>query len=458
MRASCGGTLLPPRKRGRASDTPATQRQRVVNIGASSSAWISTSRTACRMQVARHLVEREAVRRGERQDDVVLGRRRLQLEVELAAEALAQRQSPGAVDAAAVGRMHAPAACRRPRRRSARARSCPASAGAERRVSRRADSRRAAAAAAAAMPTLADQPAQRSRCRSDPAAAARRSAPRSRDTAADSSSLRPGASPSQNGMLGGMAVGVLDAHDAALDAQDAVGRVAELEDVARQALDREVLVHRADDLVLGLQQHLVVGIVGDGAAGGERGQPGAAPAAQLAVDGIVMDQRAAPAAPGGEAFGQHARPRPRIPRAAGRGRARPAAAARTARPRSSRARRPRRRSAAPARRAAARDHQAVELAAAHAVEQRRALDQLVARQREQPALGRAADGVARAADALQEARDRARRAELADEVDVADVDAELQRGGGDQRLAARRASAAARRRAAAPWPGCRGAR
>ncbi len=45
MRASCGGTFLPPRKRGSASDTPATQRQRVVNMGASSSAWISTGRT-----------------------------------------------------------------------------------------------------------------------------------------------------------------------------------------------------------------------------------------------------------------------------------------------------------------------------------------------------------------------------------------------------------------------------
>ena len=48
MRASCGGTFLPPRKRGSASATPATQRQRVVNIGASSSAWISTVAHACR--------------------------------------------------------------------------------------------------------------------------------------------------------------------------------------------------------------------------------------------------------------------------------------------------------------------------------------------------------------------------------------------------------------------------
>ena len=61
---------------------------------------------ARRVQIARDLAQLEAVRGGERQHDVVLGRRRLQLEVELAAEALAQCQAPGAVDAAAVGRMH----------------------------------------------------------------------------------------------------------------------------------------------------------------------------------------------------------------------------------------------------------------------------------------------------------------------------------------------------------------
>ena len=80
------------------------------------------------------------------------------------------------------------------------------------------------------------------------------------------------------------------------------------------------------------------------------------------------------------------------------------------------------------------DDEPVELAAAHAVEQRGAFDQLVARQRKQPALRRAADGVARAPDPLQEARDRARRAELADQIDLADIDAELERGGRDQRL------------------------
>src|SRR6266478_2327746 len=62
------------------------------------------------------------------------------------------------------------------------------------------------------------------------------------------------------------ALRVLDPHGAALDALDTVGRVAELEDVAGHALNRPVLVDAADDLVLGLQQHLVIGGVGDGSA------------------------------------------------------------------------------------------------------------------------------------------------------------------------------------------------
>src|SRR5690348_17083139 len=49
------------------------------------------------------------------------------------------------------------------------------------------------------------------------------------------------------------ALRVLDAHRAALDANDAIGGVAELEDVALQALDGEILVDRADDLALRLE-------------------------------------------------------------------------------------------------------------------------------------------------------------------------------------------------------------
>ena len=60
--------------------------------------------------------------------------------------------------------------------------------------------------------------------------------------------MRPGASPSQKGMFGGWPFGVLDPHRPALDALNALGRVAELKDVARHALDGEILVHRADDV------------------------------------------------------------------------------------------------------------------------------------------------------------------------------------------------------------------
>ena len=83
---------------------------------------------------------------------------------------------------------------------------------------------------------------------------------------------------------------VLDAHGAALHALNAISGVAELEDVAGHAFDREILVDRADDLIFGFEQYLIVGIVGDRPARGQRGQPRAAPAAQHVVDRIVMDQ------------------------------------------------------------------------------------------------------------------------------------------------------------------------
>ena len=147
-----------------------------------------------------------------------------------------------------------------------------------------------------------------------------------------------------------------------------------------------------------------------------------------------MDGRAAPAAPGREALGQHAddgveigplerAKRPGAPQPLVERRLRPVLrrdfgddllGEHVERP--------------------ARNGQAVELAAADAVDQRGAFDEIVARQRKEPPLRRAADGMAGAADALQKGRDRARRTELADEIDLADVDAELERSGGDQRL------------------------
>ena len=78
--------------------------------------------------------------------------------------------------------------------------------------------------------------------------------------------------------------------------------------------------------------------------------------------------------------------------------------------------------------------QRIELAAPHRVEYRGALDQLVPRERKQPPLRGAVHRVAGTPGPLQEGRDGARGAELADQIDVPDVDPELQRGGGHQRL------------------------
>src|SRR5207302_3976536 len=58
-----------------------------------------------RVQIAEHFVEREGMHRPEREDERLLARRGLQLEVEALAEFLPERQAPGLVDAAAKGRV-----------------------------------------------------------------------------------------------------------------------------------------------------------------------------------------------------------------------------------------------------------------------------------------------------------------------------------------------------------------
>src|SRR6202011_4963781 len=60
--------------------------------------------------------------------------------------------------------------------------------------------------------------------------------------------------------------------------------------------------------------------------------------------------------------------------------------------------------------------------------------QLVTRERKNARLRHAANLVACPSCALQKGRDRSRRAQLAYELDVADVDAELERGGRDKHL------------------------
>ena len=74
---------------------------------------------------------------------------------------------------------------------------------------------------------------------------------------------------------------------------------------------------------------------------------------------------------------------------------------------------------------------AVQLAGAHGANRRRALHELVAGERIEDALGYGAEPVAGAAHPLQQGRDQPRRPDVAHQVDVADIDAELERSRGD---------------------------
>src|SRR5205823_9966230 len=60
---------------------------------------------AFRVQVVENLIERKTVCWAKREDDCVFGGGGLQFEVELAAKAFAQRESPAAIQAAAKGRV-----------------------------------------------------------------------------------------------------------------------------------------------------------------------------------------------------------------------------------------------------------------------------------------------------------------------------------------------------------------
>src|SRR5438128_81247 len=98
---------------------------------------------------------------------------------------------------------------------------------------------------------------------------------------------------------------VFDADDPALHALDLVAAVSELKNITGEAFNGEVLVHCTDEVVLGLKQDLIVGVIRDGAAGGQRRQPRATPAAQQAIDGVMVEQRTAAASSRAETVRQH---------------------------------------------------------------------------------------------------------------------------------------------------------
>ena len=311
----------------------------------------------------------------------------------------------------------------------------------------------ACSAPARSRPHSRDQPLAsrpRRRARRSP-----RAAPRLR---ARARSCGPRPSPFQNGIDGGAPCAFSTRTTPDSTRRILPRRRAEQEDVAGHALDREVFVDRADDVAVGFGDDVVVRRLGDRAARRDRGHARAAPRAQPAVDAVVMQKRAAAAARGRDAVGEH---RDDVVEVFAR---EVAVRIRGAHQRVERVDVPivvgraggdellredvERR---------ARDGQRVHRAAADRAHERGALEQFVARRREQTAFGLRADPVARAADALQRDRDRARRAELHDEVDRADVDAEFERRGRDDGAQLARSSAGVRPRSDARARDCRDA-
>ena len=151
------------------------------------------------------VVDRKAVLRPEREHDAVVVGAGLQLEIEAAAESLAQRQAPGPIDPRARTARESPAACRPIRRRTARRRFCSAWAPCRRRPV----ARRHSASACSAGPLrrrrtrLAARPAPIVGSRRSPAhrvGQVARAVAKARPT---TRACGPGASPSQKGMVGG---------------------------------------------------------------------------------------------------------------------------------------------------------------------------------------------------------------------------------------------------------------
>ena len=253
-----------------------------------------------RRQEPTHGVERERVLRSEAEDDGVVGRRGLQLEVEADAEALAQGEAEAAVDPSAEGsvddELHAAGLVEEPLEHEV----LPGGEAAEgeARGGEVADGHRGGLPVDAGVlhepvhgPVRFTGGEQSVEALSD-----------LRDLGAELVGAgRRLAQPERHRRR--RAVRVDDPYDAGLDAADAPRRRAEEEDVAGGRLDRPVLVHRADERVVGVGEHAVVGGLGDGAAAGERGQAGAPLAPHLAVDGVAVEVGAARAPSGGDAVG-----------------------------------------------------------------------------------------------------------------------------------------------------------
>ncbi len=381
--------------------------------------------------VADHLVEREAVVRAEREDDRVVGGGGLQLEVEGATELLAQRQAQATVDAPAVGRvddeLHATGVVEEPLQHQAfLGRHRPEGGPADGQV---VDDHRGGGQVDAGR--LHD-PAAR------PVGIAGRQAlvdlgPEARHL--DRQLVGAGRRLAQPEGDGGWGVtGVTHPDDAGLDPPDLPRVGTQEEDVTRHRLDRPVLVDRADEGVVWVRDDAIVAGLGNGAPRGRGGEAGALAGPELAVDGVVVDVGAAAPPSGLDAAAHQLDDLVELgPGEVVVGRSPADEGVQVVGPPLGRGHLGHHLLGQDVERPSGRVD-GIEAAGADGQEQRGALHQLVAGEREQPPLGRPRAGVVGAAHPLQEGGDAAGRSDLADQVDRADVDPELQGGGGDERL------------------------
>ena len=374
--------------------------------------------------------QRERVLRPERQQDRVVRRRGLQLEVEATTKLLAQAHAESAVDPGPEGRvndqLHAAglveeALGHQPRPGRHHTQRLHALLDVRVRLGR-AD-RAQAALGLQQLPralgvTAADVPGEQLA----QVGHLRRQLGRARE---------PLAEPKRD--VGRLPLRIGDTHPALLDAEHPPRVRPELEHVADHAVDREVLVDRADHRLARVLDHRVVGLVGDRPARGQRGQLRPAPPADGPVDPVEMQERSGPPAAGRDAVAEHVDHRVEVSplQAAIRPRAADHRPQRLDLPLVGRAGRHQLLREDVERRLAV--HRPIDAARHHRPNPRGALDQLVARHREDAPPGRATDRVTGPPDALAQHGDRSRRAELDHQLDVPDVDAELERGRGHHR-------------------------
>src|SRR5215213_1208253 len=229
-----------------------------------------------------------------------------------------------------------------------------------------------------------------------------------------------------------LAVGILDSHLALLHSQHTPRGVSELKDVALQTLDCKVFIHTADDEITRLEHDGIVCRVGNRAARSDCCEPRTSTAAQALVHRIMVKIRGTSPSLRAETFREHSHYRVKL-------------LAIQIAIWVSTTNHPEEIVFAPLLGRNGSDHllrenverlfrnlQTIQLTTSNRIHNRCTLNELVARERKDPALRKARDRVVRTTNTLQETRDRTSRAKLADEIHVADVDTELERCRGDE--------------------------